>query len=192
MKKSIIIAVAVLIMAVAATGTFLYLRFNSDFEAGKVDGNVYTNESAKIKFTLPSGMQIASEDTKASELGTPQDGDIYDLYASDQTKAVSVAIMYTDIKKAGKSNSYSATDMVSDIKADYAKYKGTTTIKTETAKTVKFAGEDYLMLKSVVSGSVDVIEKMYIRKVGDFIVCVSITGLSDSSIDTVAATFEKP
>ena len=55
-------------------------------------------------------------------------------------------------------------------------------------KFVRFASVE----NPVVSGSVDVIEKMYIRKVGDFIVCVSITGLSDSSIDTVAATFEKP
>ena len=192
-KKTIIIASSIIIAVVAVVISILFVIFKPSptFELGVCNENVYKNEFSKIKFALPSGMTLASDTEKASAMGSTSENETIDLYAYDDNVGVAVAIIYDNLAKSTDEKDYTATQYANVIKKEYGNYTDAT-IKVSEFENVKIAGKEYLMMKSVLStGSDDIIEKLYFRRIGDYMVSISFTGYLDSNINDVAKCFTK-
>lgn len=169
---------------------------------GEVNEHVYVNESIGITFTKTENMVYATDEELAAmmNIGLETLTDNKALFeqaklsaitcflATDVTTRNNVVLVMEDLTRSGSSNITTAqyfnavkTQLMSQTSVNY------TIGETSTAK---IGAETYDVLSlTATSNGMNLSQNMYIRKVGTYMVCITITSVDGTEMSTFEAMF---
>ncbi|MGN0629276.1 MAG: hypothetical protein ACI4IW_06575 [Oscillospiraceae bacterium] len=176
-----------------------------DHIRGSVDGLVYTNSAAEITFTAPEGWtyytdeQIAALYNLSSEELLPEETAeilentdiVYDMYCQNLTTGASVninfenlGILYGTILDEKSYLELSKTSLGSTLSGSGMELTSCEVV------TATVNGKEVSCLDIVINMTdydIDLYEKIFVKKVGSFMSCITIGALTTEEIDEIAA-----
>lgn len=188
MKKFIALALSILCLA-----AFCSCGKSIKFEHGVTEGDVYTNKSLDVKFTKPSDwvfktdeeiaelMEVSVEDYIKSDemIDSGELAEATEFVAVDNTTGDNVIMAVEKISRLINEERYIKI-FKENLTKEMSGNGSTITISDEQTE-VDLGGNKYIHLNSVIETSgVTMYQNYYIRKVGNFIVAISTTSLTNS------------
>lgn len=166
---------------------------------GKVNGNTYTNASAGISFTLPSGWRFYSDSELASLINSAVDvlndegfnaaldstGTVYDMMALNTTTNENVMIVFENTKKTlGKD--LTPTEYVNTVKSQLAPMG----YVFSTVSNATLGGHSYVQASALAStNGVNLEQYYYCRSIDNYLVSIITTSNGNTSSGELAALF---
>ena len=162
-----------------------------NFDMGIVEGDVYTSNFAQIKFTLPENWEFYDREKLLELTGLDADGDadevkkelakkttVYDMYAVNPMSGANVIIMFENIKVQGLNpNTFGEEDYAEAILKALDGQDTGILYQKKGEKTTQLGGHEFLMMElTVTSSGISLGQNYYIRKVGDFMMSIVVTG----------------
>ncbi len=199
MKKIIALTLALIcVLGLCACGS---ISSSGDVSRGKVKGDVYKNDSVNITFTKPDNMIFATDEEIAAMMDVSKDvianGDkifeiaelttVTDFIAKNPVNGNNVGLVFEDLVKTG--NSKITVSQYLEASKNQLKNSGISYTFGEESE-IKLGSETYakMVAKASYSG-VKMTQAFYLRKVGKYMVCITITVTDGTSLSAFEAMF---
>lgn len=162
-----------------------------NFDMGIVEGDVYTSNFAEIKFTLPENWEFYDREELLALTGLDADGDadelqkelikkttVYDMYALNPMNGFNVIVMFENIKVQGLNpDTFGEEDYAEALMKGLEEQEAGLTYEKTGEENTQLGGHEFLRLEfNATSSGVSLKQEYYIRKVGDFIMSIIVTG----------------
>lgn len=167
----------------------------ADFDMGVIESGVYTSDFSGMKFTLPENWEFYDREELLKMSGLDENGDedtlkkeilkkttVYDMYAVDSMTGLNVIVLYENIKVQGMDpETFSEKDYASALNDNLEKQTAIRYTKSSeqnvTVGGYEFWEISYEAYYSDYDFSIE--QKYYLRKIGDFIMGIILTGGSE-------------
>lgn len=199
MKKLVSLALVIIcILTLCACGN----KSSNDVSRGKTSDNVYKNESINLTFTKNDDMLFATDEEIAAMMNVSKDilenGDkifevsklttVTDFLAKDPVTGNNVVLVFEDLVKTGNSG----ITISQYIEASKNQLKGQSgfnyTFGDESE--IKLGEETYTKLTAKLNYSgTKMNQSFYFRKVGKYMVCITVTVTDNTPISEFEAMF---
>lgn len=171
---------------------------NEQVSRGEWKENQYTNDFAKVKFNLPEGWAIASDEdiAKLMNIGVEmlnvdqqklaelaEQTSLYCMVANEENTGASVMVMLEKPTLKVTSELYLSTVKQQLESVESMKYN----IGEQYSKTI--SGEEYTAVDATIE-NYPVEQRYYVRTEGDYIVAIIITTTAEGQLDTILNCFE--
>ena len=172
------------------------------FTRGETNEHVYVNESINIKFTKTENMVYSTDEELAAIMNISLEvltdnkalfeqaklSVITCFMATDVTTRNNLVLVMEDLKLSGSSN-ITTKQYFEAVKSQLQMQTSITYTIGETS-TAKLGNETYDVLSLTASANgVTMAQNMYIRKVGSYMVCLTITSVDGTEMSTFEAMF---
>ncbi len=171
------------------------------FERGVVDGNVYTNEFAGVRFTAPEAMTFYTDEEIAAVYGASEEmfnitldtSIIYDMYAMNPETGATVNVNYENMGLLYgallTAESYLAASK-SNLEAVFNDTPGMNVTSLEQS-TVNVGGEEMPCINLVIDiNGMSLYETLVTKEADNYMMVFTIGALSTEEIDTILAGLE--
>ncbi len=177
---------------------------SGEFTRGSVDDDVYINEYADLSFKLPDSWEFYSDEDLAAIMNIAIDSfdnisdfqkeltkvqTIYDMMATDSLTGENVIVMYENLGLLGKSSmtadeyADALSQQMNQVQTDFA-------YNFEKGEPYMIGDNEYAVLKASVDMQVASVYQTYLmRKVGDYMLCICISGNTEDYYDNIIGNF---
>lgn len=187
MKKLIALLLSVLCLA-----AFCSCGNSIKFEHGVTEGDTYTNKSIDLKFTKPSGWTFKTDEEIAKLMNISVDEYMKSSELLDSDKLAQAIEFFAADNSTGNNVNMSIEKVSKSLSMDkyIESFKKQINSQLTSSMTVNFnegqsevdlGGNKYTHLSSVVKASgIEMHQHYYLRKVGNYIVAITATGVTVS------------
>ncbi len=204
MKKTLALLLA-LVMVLSFAACSSNDEEKLDHIRGTVDGSVYTNDVAGISFTAPDGWAYLSDDElaalynlSASELLPEETAEaleetdmVYDMYCQNPNTGASININFENIGLVyGKLLDEQSYMEISQTNLEESLSGSGMEVTSCELITANVNGKDVPCIDIVINMTgygIDLYEKIFVKKVGDFMGCITIGALTEEELDQIIA-----
>jgi|GEM_PF-3333372 len=205
MKKLLCVLLSAFVLFASSCGTVIPER--AAFTKGTIDNNVYENKLAGIRFSPGPAWTFSSEESLLKMNGIDESlaGDddavteklnelttIYDMTAEDERQGISVAVTFENMSLYVGGSDATVDEYVLKLKGELEKTFENYDVKVTLGDSVKIVDDEYSQVDVLMTVADSAVEQFYyVRKVGDFIISISITAAEGSGAEnTVLSMFE--
>lgn len=175
------------------------------FDAGSINGNVYSNDYLGLTFTAPEGWTYASDEEIAELMGTSLDivtddesaqelaaqATIYGMMANSADELNNVQVVFENMALSGGKMTAAGYIKILSAQLDslYGNMGGTCTVGE--AKTIQIGGKDYSYVDIAVDISGVALEQSYAcHRIDDYMVSIIVTAYEEGGAAAIMDCFE--